>query len=315
MNIYRHTIIVLLSLMSFITVAGEKVDQTIPAGSAKGIYIENLYGSVFIEGWEKDNISVQGELDDNAKDFIFEKKGSEIIIKVAMPNHINNHNWRDSGSNLTIKVPKSMRMNFQGVSSDVTVKNLTKSTELKTVNGNINATYLSGHVELASVNGDIESENLTGKIKLSTVSGNINDQKSSGRLNIKAVSGSVFSNSLANEVKAKCVSGSIHLTLASIDQLALSTVSGEVKADLSLNTRGIVKMSSVSGDIDLNFAGNVNANFDLSASAGGDLVNKLTNDTPKRGKYNARTKLNFTTADGSGSVRGSTVSGTIKITD
>jgi DUF4097 and DUF4098 domain-containing protein YvlB len=315
MKNYHRIMILLLALTSFITLAGEQVNKQLPAGNAKDIRIENLRGSVVIEGWDQGIVSVKGELDDKAKAFVFEKKGSEIVIKVVMPKHITNLDWIKNGSALVVKVPDSMRLTFKGVSSNVRVKSLTRSSKVKTVNGDIDAEDLSGHVELFSVNGNIKSKNLRGKIELSTVSGDIKDEASKGKLFIKAISGSVSSNSLASEVKAKCVSGSINLTLTNIDQLAMSTVSGEVSADLFLNASGIVKMSSVSGDIALKLLNNSQAKFSFSANAGGDIVNKLTADKAVRGKHHASTKLNFVTGDGSGSVRGSTVSGTIKISD
>ena len=67
--------------------------------------------------------------------------------------------------------------------------------------------------------------------------------------------------------------------------------------------------------IALNFSKNSQAKFYLSANAGGDLVNKLTDDKAKRSRHNSNAKLNFVLGDGSGSVRGSTVSGTIKVSD
>jgi len=315
MNIYRHIIIALLALVSFFNLAGEQVNKKLPAVDVKDVRIENLRGKVIIQGWDQGFVSVEGELDDKAEGIIFEKNGSEIFIKVAMSKHFNNKNWRGGGSNLTVKMPKALRVAFKGVSSDVTVKNINKSSQIKTVSGDINVADLSGYIELSSVNGNIYSKNLAGKIELSTISGDINDQKSAGRLVIKTVSGSVSSDSLAKEIKANCVSGSIDLTLASIDQLDMSTVSGEVKAKLLLNASGIVKVSSVSGDIDLDFLGETNANFRLSANAGGDLINKLTNDSAKRSNYHSSAKLNFVTGNGRGSVRGSTVSGTLKVSD
>jgi DUF4097 and DUF4098 domain-containing protein YvlB len=313
MKNYHRIIIMFLSLTSFFILAGEQVNKQLPAGNAKDIRIENLRGTVAIEGWDKGIVSVQGELDEKAKAFVFEKKGSEIILKVVMPKHINDLDWKNNGSALIVKIPNSMRLIFKGVSSNVSVKSLTRSSKVKTVNGDIDAEDLSGHVELSSVNGNIKSKNLSGKVELSTVSGDIKDKESTGKLFIKAISGSVSSNSLASEVKAKCVSGSISLTLANIDQLAMSTISGEVKAELSLNTSGLVKMSSVSGDIALKFLNISNATFNLSANAGGDLVNKLTDDKAQRSKHKA--KLNFVIGDGNGSVRAGTVSGTVKVSD
>lgn len=294
------------------SIAGEKINKSLPADGVSNITIENLSGEVKIVGWDKEEVSVKGELDDKAKGLIFEQTGSTITVKVKMPRN-SYSGWNDRGSELTIKIPENLRMKFTGVSSDVSVKNLLKSTEIKTVSGKIKATALNEYIELATVSGSIHSQDLSGKVQLVSVSGDITDVDSTGRLQLKSVSGSIESKSMANEVLANTVSGDIDLNLTGIDELTISTVSGDTISRLSLNENGLVKLSSVIGDLDMYFQSDVQANFRLNASAGGDLINKLTSAKAKHAKYGPSSKLYFETGNGNGSVRTSTVSGTIRI--
>ncbi|XQW84687.1 DUF4097 family beta strand repeat-containing protein [Thalassotalea piscium] len=291
--------------------AGERVDKTLALKDASKVIIENQRGTVKIVGSDDDLVSVKGELDEKTESFVFEHSGATIKIKVEMPN--NQRNWRsnDEGSNLTISVPRQVRIGFSGISSDVDVSGFDQGVDIKTVSGEITVNNLHKLVDISSISGDIDSEQLSGKIQLSTVSGDLKDKHSSGRLFIKSVSGSINTKSDANEVSAETVSGDIDLSLAAIDELTISTVSGDSNAHLLLNEQGTVKLSSVSGEFDLLFEKGVQANFRLKTNAGGSIENRLTTDKSERGKYVPSEKLSFTTGNGSGSVKATTVSGDI----
>jgi DUF4097 and DUF4098 domain-containing protein YvlB len=310
-NIIKLCVIALTAL-SLHSIAGEKIDKSLPVDGATNISVENLRGTVKILAWDKNTVAVTGEIDDKAERFIFEKDGAFINVKVVMPHHMK-RSWHEEGSNLTIHVPKQLRLDFQGVSTDVVVKGLTKSTEVKSVSGNIEVHSLSELIEITSVSGDITSENLSGKIDLSSVSGDIYDKASNGRITLKAVSGHLKTRTQAQEVFVNTVSGEIDMILGDVDELIISTVSGDVDGELSLNTNGLIKMSSVSGDISLGFTNDVQASFRMKSNAGGDLVNKITKDKARHAKYGPSSKLDFATGNGKASVKASTVSGRLKV--
>jgi hypothetical protein len=292
--------------------AGERIDESMSLGNAKSVTIENLRGEVSVTGNDGDTVSVTGELDDKAKGLTFEKSGSRIIIKVEIPH--NNHNgWGADGSDLIIKLPKHVRVSFKGVSSDIDIDNFTNGAEIQTVSGDVKANDLMKQVELTTVSGNVISKNLSGKLRISSVSGDIEDRDSAGRAHFKTVSGSLTSTSSANEVSAKSVSGDIDLRLANIDELIVSTVSGQFESELSLNDNGLLKMSSISGDLEVKFKNDVQASFSLKTNAGGNIVNHLTSAEAKRAKYGPSSKLSFETGNGSSSVRASTVSGSIVV--
>lgn len=303
---------VTVSVFTTTAVAGEKVDQSLAQNDATHVKVENRLGKVTISGWDKDKITVVGELADKAKGLIFEQRGNYINVIVDMPRHSNN-GWNDKGTVLDIKVPAQIKVSFNGVSSNVVVSNIKQSADIRTVSGNIKANDLAQRIELNTVSGDINSDDLSGKIAMSTVSGDIDDRNSQGSLKLKAVSGNLSSESSANEVSANSVSGEIELKLMEVDDLKVSTVSGDVDGRLALNDDGRLKMSSVSGDIDMHFTNKVQADFRLKSNASGDLINRLTSDKALKAKYGPSSKLYFETGDASASVKGSTVSGRIKI--
>lgn len=293
-----------------LSMAGEKVDESLDSDGVNTISIENLSGEVTIIGWDKSKVTVKGELDDKAERLIFEKSGNRINIKVELPHR---GSWNSEGSELTIHMPSNIRMNFESVSSDVELRNLSNDITVKTVSGNIKATDLKENIELSSVSGTINTTQLSGKVNLSTVSGDIEDKNSSGRLKLQAVSGEIQSKSKANEVFVNNVSGNTELQLTEVDEFKISTVSGDTEVSLFLQQNGVVKASSVSGEIELDFQNDIAADFRLKANAGGDLINKLTKQKANRAKYGPSAKLYFQTGNANSSVRVSTVSGDVVV--
>jgi len=314
MSILQKILPVMFFTVACSSFAGESIDESLKADDVSSVNIENLRGKITVIGWDKSTITVKGELEDDAEGLVFKQSGSSVKIKVELEN--NNHNfWGNNakGSMLTIHMPKNIRVSFEGVSSDIDIDNLHASAEVKTVSGSVIAKNLSERIELSSVSGDIDSKRLSGKISLASVSGDITDRQSSGRLLLRAVSGEIDSISTAKEVAIENVSGDIQLSLSEVDELSVSNVSGDFSGRLSLNKGGVVKMSSVSGGLALKFQNDVQASFKLSASAGGDIVNKITSQKAKEAKYGPSSKLRFETGNADASVRASTVSGEIEV--
>lgn len=314
MNFLQKVIPVMLFSAAFSSVAGEQINQSLTLNNANSVNIENLRGVVTVIGWDKETINVKGELEDKAEGLLFKQQGSSVKIKVLLESHSNSF-WggNNKGSELTVYMPKNIRVSFDGVSSDVSFENLHASTEGKTVSGDIKAKNMSERIELISVSGDLDSQNLSGKVSLSSVSGNIKDRQSSGRLNLRVVSGEIDSHSTAKEVALENVSGDIQVSLSEVDEFVVTNVSGDFSGTMSLNTGGAVKMSSVSGRLALKLQNDVQASFRLSASAGGDIINKITNEKAKEAKYGPSSKLRFETGNANANVRASTVSGEIKV--
>jgi DUF4097 and DUF4098 domain-containing protein YvlB len=314
MSIFQKVIPMMLFTATCTSFAGEHINKSLTLDKVSRVNIENLRGTVTVIGWDKNTITIKGELEDDAEGLVFKQNGSSVKIKVELEK--NKHNYwggNDEGSELTIYMPKNIRVSFDGVSSDINLENLHASAEIKTVSGSIVANNLSDRIELSSVSGDIESKKLSGKISLASVSGDVTDRESSGRLSLRVISGEIYANSTAKEVTVESVSGDIHLALNEVDELSVSNVSGDFAASLSLNGAGVVKMSSVSGSLALKFPKDIQASFKLSASAGGDIINNITSQKAKDAKYGPSSKLRFEKGNGNASVRASTVSGSIEV--
>ncbi len=293
--------------------AGQQIHKNLPIDGIHTVAVENQQGKVTVSTWEKDSVEVDGIIADEAEEFIFERAGDRILIKVVLPHYDHQGYRRGQDSRFTVKLPSSMRFDFSGISSDISLSGLSKSSKVETVSGDIEVKNLSEYIDVSTVSGNIESYSLSGKIRLATVSGDIEDIDSAGDLELKVVSGNVDTRSKANELSINSVSGDIDFSLKQVDELEVSTVSGQVEGELSLNDNALLEMNSVSGDFDVAFTHDVQASFRMSANAGGNFINKITDDREQRAKYGPSAKLHFTTGNGSALVKATTVSGEIRV--
>jgi len=307
---------VLLLGLSQLALADDRqsVNESRSVSTNEKIYIEVMSGEIKINAVSSGKFSVVGKLDEKATGYTLDSKDGFTRFEMTMPRQIN-YNWKDkvNAAELTFEVPVGSSIEFKGVNGNVTVQGIHGSSQIGTVNGDIKATDLRNQVALNTVNGEIKLKGGSGKVELSSVNGKIDDEGSSGRISYDVVNGKVKSNSSADEISVSTVNGDAELELNGTKQLNLSTVNGEIDAKLRGVAQPRVSGSSVSGDIELKLETNVSARFDIKASAGGDIDNKLTSDKASKAKYGPARSLQFSIGSGDGSVELSTVSGDIEL--
>jgi DUF4097 and DUF4098 domain-containing protein YvlB len=286
---------IFLSLLLHIPAAhaGEAVDKTLDVRPDGWVRIDNVRGRIEVDGWEKDQVSIKGTLDDEAERLVFETDGATTTVKVVTPNNLQ----RGEGSDLVIQVPIASRVRVEVVSADLQLTNLQGGVEGKSVSGGIDANKLGKHIELTSVSGDITVAHSAGPLELSSVSGDMHADVDAESLEVGTVSGN------ATVQLGKGVSA-----------ITLNAVSGDIDINADLGAGARVKGSSVSGDIHLGINPDADVVIDLDASAGGSIKNSLTSDVAKRDGYGPGRQLQFTLGEGRGAIDLTTVSGSLTLT-
>ncbi|MGP9800627.1 DUF4097 family beta strand repeat-containing protein [Rheinheimera sp. NSM] len=294
--------------------AREAVNENRTVTANEKIYIEVMSGEISIKAVSSAKFSVSGKLDEKATGYTLDSKDGFTRFEMTMPRQVN-YNWKDkaNAAELRFEVPVGASVEFKGVNGNVSVNGIHGSSQISTVNGDIDASELRNSVKLSTVNGEIKVKAASGKVELSSVNGKINDEGSKGRLSYDVVNGKIKVKSSAEEISVSTVNGDAELELNGTKQLKLSTVNGEIETKLSGVTNPRVNGSSVSGDIELKLDANVSARFDIKASAGGSIKNKLSNDKANKAKYGPARSLQFTSGSGDGSVELSTVSGDVEL--
>ncbi len=195
--------------ISLVASAGEDVDETLPASASGSIKIVNTRGEVEIIGWDRNEIHIEGELDDLAEELIFEVKGDRARIEVRLPRR--NVNWGD-GSDLEIHIPMNSKVDFDGVSTDTTIETVSGGLRVRSVSGDITASALENQVHINTVSGNIDVSDASGNAHISTVSGEIHLEMSSSSIILGTVSGEIDAEfEEFTTLRANAVSGDIEV--------------------------------------------------------------------------------------------------------
>lgn len=304
-----------VGLMSMTAIAGEAIDKTLATSATGFVAVDVQSGKVKLQTWNKNEVKVVGELDDEAEGYEFEVDGNKVVFKVKMPEK----RWgkwgsdNSDGSNLEFWLPTASKLKFEGVNVDVDVSGITGGSMINTVNGDIEAEDLTHKVKLETVNGNVSSKNLSGKVGINTVNGEVEESGSKGQLAIETVNGDISVNTEATELALNNVNADMRVVANKVEEIEISTVNGDLDIELELVEKARFAFSSVSGDADIVFKGNVSADFDIEAHAGGDIDNYITKQKSKEAKYGPSERLRFKVGSGSADVEIDTVSGDIKL--
>lgn len=307
-------LILAMSMLPLMAVAGQKIDEQISVPANKRIFIDNQRGDVRVEGWDKAELKISGELDDKAQGYRLEVENDRIEFIVKMPRN-QNYGWnRGDGSELVIFMPKSSELELSGVNVNVVASELSNGTDIDVVNGDITLSAIEGDISVETVNGDVDATNLIGDIRYETVNGEINDRDSQGKLRFTAVNGDIKSTSKAQDVRLENVNGDIDFALDTVKKLRINTVNGEAEVRINrLLDKADIRFESVSGDAEFFFPDDISAKFEIEAHANGKIVNELSNDKVKKAKYGPSSELEFSVNGGDADIEIDTISGRIEL--
>jgi hypothetical protein len=110
---------------------------------------------------------------------------------------------------------------------------------------------ISARASVKSVSGEITLDGLTGDVDAHTVSGALEAQGSNGKLNFNTVS------------------GDLALADGWLERLDVNAVSGDVTADIDLDPRGGMHVTTVSGEVTLRLPAETDAQVHLHSMSGG----------------------------------------------
>lgn len=279
-----------------ISAHAEKIDDILDVQPDGRINIEIMDGRIMVEGWDKPQVRIVGDLPIDKHNFIFKTKGSNTTIE-----HTGEHGFwnslRRSGSyaDLTVYAPHNSSLRIDSVSAEYILKNI------------------KGQVRASTMSGNISLEGGVGGIDLESVSGNVIVEGASGRLNLTSISGNIEANGSAEQFDAQTVSGNIHARIGTSNRINLESISGDIDLKVSLSDDARLDADTVSGDIEIEFGSpSINASFDIETGPGGN-VNNLVSDHKSENKFSFSGAMRFKLGDGDSSVNLETMSGTIKI--
>ncbi len=294
MKTMKHALLA-LALPLAAMAGGKSFEHRIAANANGEVVISNVSGTVTVRGWDRNEVYVKGELDEDVQRVDVESAGSgRIVVKVVLPRgHVS-----DGEAMLEIQVPKNSTVEVSAVSADVSSRGVLGTQRLKSVSGEVTADIAGNESEVRSVSGDV------------TVRG-------SGKpisLRVSSVSGSLDITNGAGKLDMVTVSGDARVQMGDATEFRGRTTSGDLEVRAKLAHDGRVDVEGVSGDMTLRIAAADGLALEIE-SFSGDIIGCLAKGVERVSKYGPGTRLNTRTEDGGALVRAKTLSGDVDICD
>ncbi len=285
-----------LAVLAQAAAAEQNLSKRATVAADATVDVSNVQGNVLVTAWDRNEVELTAVLESDKDQLEFEATDRGVRIKVQRPDH---HRYRDEeDANLTLKVPKGVRLMIDTVSADITVDGV------------------RGEQRLESVSGTVETRAYDQPLSLHTVSGEITVAGSGGKapLTTENISGATIVSGIRGAYEGQTVSGTIDASIAAVQRLDVETVSGDadIKAELVPGAR--VEMESVSGELSLIIKPPVDAEFDIE-SFSGDIDTCFGAQPRDKSKYGPGSELAFTQGKGGSRVVIESLSGDIRICD
>jgi DUF4097 and DUF4098 domain-containing protein YvlB len=183
---------VLLACSASFATTDQVFDKVYPLTAGGNFQLENVNGSVQVDGWDRDEVEVSAVK--TAQDDASELDGVQIDVE-SQPGQVAVHTRYPGGEGTNVAVEYHVHVPYRVLLSAV-----------KTVNGSVSVRGVDGGGDLRSVNGDVEVTDSTGPFNARTTNGDLRLQlrkvMNSAPMNIETVNGSVVlslpSNTAAN---------------------------------------------------------------------------------------------------------------------
>jgi len=271
--------------------ASRDVDQTVKAARDGRVSVENIAGSIRVEGWDKGEVQVTGTLGDDVEDLQIKDEGSRTRIKVVYPKKKHSIN---EGADLVIKVPRGSSVEVECVSAPVSVDGV------------------EGDLDLSSISGDVTAAGKCRSVEAETISGDLKVDCDAPKITVHSISGRVTAFGGKAAVEAQSVSGDIELEFDTFQELTVESVSGDADVEGALDPDGTFKFDLHGGDVSLTVPADVSADF-RAETFSGDIVNDFGAKSDRTSKFTPGSSLEFETGGGGARVRINTFSGDVAI--
>jgi hypothetical protein len=291
-NPIRLCALALLASPWSLAYAATSVDEHRPANPQGAVEIDNVAGSIDVQGWDKSEVAVTGTIGKDVDRVDVTGDGNRTSIRVLLPKGMH-WNMNDGEAHLVIHVPANSSVSASMVSSDLKISAVHGALELRTVSGNISG----------DGGGDLRANDVSGDIHFTAMAAK--------RIEVKAISGSIVLTGGNTDIEATTVSGDVRLTLGTVSHARFKSVSGGLSATLAAAADAQIDGESVSGDIRLDFAGEPAADFDVQTLSG-DIENCF-GPKPVEPRHGPGKRLTFKTGDSSARVHLTSNSGEVRL--
>lgn len=274
--------------------SGEAIEKRAAADPKGEVEIVNTSGSVRVMGWNRAEVEVRGELDDEAERLDFATEGTRTIIRVLLP-----RNRRDyGGSDLVVRIPEASALTVNTISADQEIDGVKGAQRLQAVSGMIH-TEVSGE--------DFQAKTISGDILVTGTSAG-----KSAMYTVTTVSGDLTLTKISGEVDVETVSGDMSLEASELARARVRTTNGDMEIRTKLASNGRLDAETINGDVTVKLLGTVDAEFDIH-TFNGEIESCYADEAVRSRERGPGHDLTFTRGSGSARVRIKTLNGGVDL--
>lgn len=246
---------VMISLLFLNAQAGDKKEVNKTFKPKEMVEIKTVSGDCVIKkGSSREiNVHVVYTYPDDEFKVVFEEEGNTLVMKEDFIKKTGK--WSHHGkSHWTVTLPEKTKVKFKTASGDLDVNGLMNGLSAKVASGDITAKDIFGNIRIKSASGDVKINDSSGDMTVEVASGDITLSDVKGTFNIKAASSDIEARGIQfnEESSFKTVSGEllVKLSKSSPVDLSLTTVSGDVTLDYNGNpVKGYFQFKGKKGNI------------------------------------------------------------------
>jgi DUF4097 and DUF4098 domain-containing protein YvlB len=272
--------------------AASSVDEHRAVNPQGAVEIDNVAGSIDVQGWDKSEVAVTGTIGKDVERVDVTGDANRTSIRVVLPRGLH-LSMRDGDAHLVVHVPTNSSVSASLVSSDLKVSAVHGTLDLRTVSGNISG----------DGGGDLRANDVSGDIHFTAIAAK--------RIEVKAISGDIVVTGGNTDIEASSVSGDARLTLGTVSRARFKTVSGNISATLAAAADAQIDGESVSGDIKLEFPTEPAADFDVQTLSGD--IDNCFGPKPVEPRHGPGKRLTFKTGETSARIHLTSNSGEVRL--
>ena len=263
MNI-KILLIMLVFLASYNLTAKTEINETHSLSDNGRIHVDNISGSITLNGWDKNEVKIQGSYSGSVEKVDITSSSNTIRIKVVYRLGL----FFKGKCDLEIFAPRNGKLDIDSVSAKINISGFKSSASIDSVSGDI---VLSGDftsLDVDSTSGDVELSGNAETLEINTTSGDVDITGSGEEIDFSSISGSLKIIGTYPRIKGDTISGSVDYKGKAIDYCNINTTSGSVNIDCIPNEKADLNIQTTSGTIDITVPSEISARLKFESFSG-----------------------------------------------
>jgi DUF4097 and DUF4098 domain-containing protein YvlB len=288
----RVVVTVAAALLLAQAAGADEVEKSAQADPRGEVVIGNVAGEVQVTGWDRNEVHVRADLDEDVARLDFKTSGARTTIEVVLKGHT-----YQGSTDLVVQVPRNSSLVINTVSADQTIKDVRGMQRLQAVSGTIQTELWNDDLELKNVSGEINVKGHNGK----------------GALRATSVSGGLRLEDVGSEMELSTVTGDMTVRVAELSRARIRTTNGDVELRAAKVTDDVrIDAEGINGELRFRLPRSLDAEFDIS-TFNGDIDNCFGPKPHKTSEYAPGNTLRFKEGNGDGRIRIKALNGTVEI--